>query len=243
MFDLKQDLCKFLNENRLHLAYDDVKMSELNGIGSIYIAEIALRDMVLDFLVSNGVKAYLQPCVAYRDIRFYSDEYADEIENIGDNPLDWEWQIVAKRVCNEFLMEKYNVLGFENDYWFSLEPNAVKAVIVQRFRTFGSNISGDRRVEIVETIRELDEYELKSVIKPDLELMNAEKELYFWYMSRERDNFSAILYTLIAKADGTNREKLRKGYPKEVEVMGKFQNEENYWGELKDRVEESLKGN
>lgn len=238
--NLKEELCKFLNNECFHLGRDTATMSELNGIGALYIPNYELRDKTIEFMKTLGVNVHLEGCIAYRNILFYSDDYKSEIEE-GTETIDFNWGRVATRVMNEYLCEKYNVEAFENDYWYSLSPTCHKCVISQRFKTFGSEIGGDRRVEIVETIRELEEFELMCVKKPDLELIRAEKELYYWYMSREKDNFTSILYTLIAKSDIGNREKLRAGFPKEVEVMTKFQNELGYWDALKTRVEERMK--
>jgi len=61
-----------------------------------------------------------------------------------------------------------------------------------------------------------------------MNLTQAEKELYYWQMAGGT-NFSALLYKLIAKADGINRNKLRVSYPEEVRCMERFQNEVGYW--------------
>lgn len=73
-------------------------------------------------------------------------------------------------------------------------------------------------------------------LKEDLELEKAEQELYYWYTG-SKSNFTGILYTLIAKADSINKEKLRKSYPKEVQVMSDFQNLPNYWDEVQERIQ------
>lgn len=167
------ELCDFLTNARLHLGYDDVIMSELNGIGSIYIREYALRDEVFDFLKQfNDLNVYKEEFSNRPEIKFYSKEYKDEIESIDDisedsnndwskeDRIDWFWQIVSSRILNRWIADKYCVNGLTHAYWYQLSPNAHDSVIIQRFRTRGSNISNDRRVLIETTIRELQDFEL-----------------------------------------------------------------------------------
>ena len=63
-----------------------------------------------------------------------------------------------------------------------------------------------------------------------------EMELYYWQMSDHASNFSAKLFELIGKADNINRQKLALGFPEEVKVMNRFQNENGYWANLVNRI-------
>lgn len=49
-----------------------------------------------------------------------------------------------------------------------------------------------------------------------LNLRAAIRELYFWQRNPEANNFHALLYNLIAKADRENREALKRGFQSEV---------------------------
>lgn len=44
------------------------------------------------------------------------------------------------------------------------------------------------------------------------------KHLYRWKIGHDTTNFHALLYTLIAKADGENLGKLRRGFRDEVQA-------------------------
>lgn len=66
-------------------------------------------------------------------------------------------------------------------------------------------------------------------------LTKAEEELFYWYTSGG-DNFSARLYSVIAKADNINRAKLSLGFPDEVECMNKFQGQPGYWESVEERM-------
>ena len=46
----------------------------------------------------------------------------------------------------------------------------------------------------------------------------AKEQLRTWVEDKRADNFHSLLYTLIAKSDNGNRERLRKGFPNEVAV-------------------------
>ena len=58
-------------------------------------------------------------------------------------------------------------------------------------------------------------------------LQDAIQELYFWQRSSNPTNFHARLYDLIGKADSHNRERLRAGFPEEVEAFERWQRAEN----------------
>ena len=55
-------------------------------------------------------------------------------------------------------------------------------------------------------------------------LEDAVRELYVWQrLGADATNFTARLYELIAKADPTNKEALRKGFPIEVTAYEAWQ--------------------
>ena len=72
-------------------------------------------------------------------------------------------------------------------------------------------------------------------MKKDKNIERARKELYFWIREPHNNNFSALLYTLISKADITNRYKLQKGFPEYVDAFDEYQNSKDpdelfiYW--------------
>ncbi len=66
----------------------------------------------------------------------------------------------------------------------------------------------------------------------------AERELYYWYTASvdSSPSFSSLLFTVIGKADTSNRFLLAKGFPEEVEIMNRFQNESGYYKDLETRM-------
>lgn len=55
--------------------------------------------------------------------------------------------------------------------------------------------------------------------KMDTELVNAIRELYFYEVTRTAGGFKTQLFDLIKKADNENKEKIRLGFPNEVEAL------------------------
>lgn len=70
----------------------------------------------------------------------------------------------------------------------------------------------------------------KVVSLADYPTQRAVRELYWWCRDQEKSNFSALLYTLIAKADNANLARLEKGFP---EFVAAFRE----WHETDDIVE------
>jgi hypothetical protein len=68
------------------------------------------------------------------------------------------------------------------------------------------------------------------------EVTEAEKDLYYW-VHDQLGSFSTHLFKAIASADTSNLNKLSKGFPDEVQVYKRYANEENYWADLKQRIE------
>jgi len=48
-------------------------------------------------------------------------------------------------------------------------------------------------------------------------------DFMLWRGGADRDNFSFLLFHLIAKSDSINRERLRKGFPMHVKAWEKWQ--------------------
>lgn len=63
----------------------------------------------------------------------------------------------------------------------------------------------------------------------------AEKE-FFYAQFGDANNFSAMLFRLIQKADTGNTEKIRMGFPDEVKVVERYQSEPGYWEDLQSRM-------
>lgn len=65
-------------------------------------------------------------------------------------------------------------------------------------------------------------------------------ELEFVYFMRGTSgSFMTNLFQTIFSADMGNREKLSLGFPNEVKVVHKYQNEDGYWQELQKRLEKN----
>lgn len=63
-------------------------------------------------------------------------------------------------------------------------------------------------------------------------------ELEFVYFMRgSSGSFKTNLFQTIFSADMENQTKLSLGFPNEVEVVRRYQNEEGYWQELQKRLE------
>jgi len=245
MYDLRTELSKNLNDMYFHLGFDDILISEHNGIGTISSQYPDMLIEIFQFLETRDINVYINEPgnPANKSICFYSDDYKEFIESstqVNDGSFrspsvlrNWYFQIKSQHVVVDFLKEKYNApLGFDNEYWYNLDTRNHMQIFKGVFRTRGSEIAGDRRVEFEEVIRELDEHEVSGIIEPDPLLLKAEQDLYFWYNANDRTNFTNILFTLISKADKVNTEKLRASYPYEVQVMKDFQYVDGYWDEI-----------
>ena len=63
-------------------------------------------------------------------------------------------------------------------------------------------------------------------------------ELEFVYFMRGTSgSFKSNLFQTIFSADMENQLKLSLGFPHEVEIVSRYQNEEGYWQELQKRLE------
>ena len=71
------------------------------------------------------------------------------------------------------------------------------------------------------------------------EIEKAEQQLYFWYMSphSKSASFTSELFTLIGKADLSNRNRLKKAFPSEVWVYTRFAEESGYWESVVEKME------
>ncbi len=56
-------------------------------------------------------------------------------------------------------------------------------------------------------------------------------QLYHWTHDDRADNFTALLFTMITKADPGNRFRLQQGFPDEVRIWKEWQesNERAFW--------------
>lgn len=67
----------------------------------------------------------------------------------------------------------------------------------------------------------------------------SEKKLMFYRHSME-GSFYTALFDAIYKADNQNKEKLRKGFPEEVEAVSRVQNEPGYIEDLEKEFNKAL---
>lgn len=65
-------------------------------------------------------------------------------------------------------------------------------------------------------------------------ISNAEKEFMFFKIGTA-GSFHVALINTIFKADSNNRRRLALGFPEDVEVVNRFQNESGYWEDLRSR--------
>ena len=64
-----------------------------------------------------------------------------------------------------------------------------------------------------------------------------ESELEFmFFMKGTSGSFMTNLFKTIMSADITNQKKLSLGFPNEVEVVHRYQNEEGYWQKLEKKL-------
>ena len=68
-------------------------------------------------------------------------------------------------------------------------------------------------------------------IKTKVDMNNAELEFMF-FMKGTSGSFKTNLFKTIMSADNTNQKKLSLGFPDEVEVVRRYQQEDGYWQEL-----------
>lgn len=69
-------------------------------------------------------------------------------------------------------------------------------------------------------------------------LTNEEKEFYYC-INGTGGGFKTKLYAAILHADMINRFKLSAGFPEEVMIASRYQEEEGYWEELCDKMTET----
>jgi hypothetical protein len=72
-------------------------------------------------------------------------------------------------------------------------------------------------------------------IKTKVDMNNAELEFMF-FMKGTSGSFKTNLFKTIMSADNTNQKKLSLGFPDEVEVVRRYQQEDGYWQELLKKI-------
>ncbi len=78
------------------------------------------------------------------------------------------------------------------------------------------------------------------LVENNLKTMNKmeESELEFmFFMKGTSGSFMTNLFKTIMSADITNQKKLSIGFPNEVEVVRRYQNEDGYWQKLQKQFE------
>lgn len=58
---------------------------------------------------------------------------------------------------------------------------------------------------------------------------------FMFFMKGTSGSFMTNLFKTIMSADITNQKKLSLGFPNEVEVVNRYQNEEGYWQKLQEK--------
>lgn len=71
-------------------------------------------------------------------------------------------------------------------------------------------------------------------------LSDAEWKLYYWRHGTA-GSFTTQLFELGCIADSMNFERLRKGFPNEMAVLHRYKNEDGYWEDLCNRVDNPTK--
>ena len=66
------------------------------------------------------------------------------------------------------------------------------------------------------------------------EITNAEREFMFYKIGTAGSFHTALIETIM-KADMFNQAKLARGFPDDVQVVQRFQNEPGYWEGLQER--------
>jgi hypothetical protein len=70
------------------------------------------------------------------------------------------------------------------------------------------------------------------------EITNAEREFMF-YKAGTAGSFHTALIETIMKADIRNQARLALGFPEDVQVVQRFQNESGYWEDLRARWQQA----
>jgi hypothetical protein len=70
------------------------------------------------------------------------------------------------------------------------------------------------------------------------DLTNEELEFYF-FMKGQSGSFHTNLFKAIMSADFGNQYKLAFGFPGEVSVVQRYQNESGYWEQLQSKFDDS----
>lgn len=68
------------------------------------------------------------------------------------------------------------------------------------------------------------------------EVTETEMLLFYW-QNGTAGSFSSALFELIGRADTFNKWKLAKGFPEEVAVFVRYQEEQGYWEDLCKRIQ------
>lgn len=159
-----ENLKKLLNDNCFHLLSYQVKMSYLNGIGSIYYEFNQLEEILVNFLKED----YLVYKNKNRNIIEFIKKDMVLDEDLIEKDLYYLWTELSNIEAIKFLNKKYNIpknREIDNEYCYNLDCESNHCINFYTFFTKGSEIDKDRHIEHSFKEIELDEYQryLKSI--------------------------------------------------------------------------------
>jgi len=155
--DLLNKLTRLINEKCFHLLSHQIRMSYLNGVGSFTYYYSQLNETFVDFFKKNGFIVENEMHIrTYNTLYFiHSSLYKEDIEFIT------QWQDLSEEISNNFLRNKYDIpkdREIENSYRYSLDILHYDCIaIIYEFYTRGSEIEGNRHIEISKKELELKE--------------------------------------------------------------------------------------
>ncbi len=71
----------------------------------------------------------------------------------------------------------------------------------------------------------------------DIQLCDADYELYNWQMSERLSSFKNCLFQAISKSDNSNMHLISLGFPEEVNAYKRFISEQGYWNNVCCKIE------
>lgn len=179
-----ENLKTLLNDNCFHLLSHQVKMSYLNGIGSISYEFNELEEVLKNFLKED----YLIYKSGHRNIIQFIKKDIVLDEDLIEKDLYYLWGELSNIESIKFLNKKYNIpenREIDNCYWYNLDCNSNSCINFYTFFTIGSEIDKNRKIEHSYKEIELDEYQryLKSI-----EINEISKEFFLNEITKINNN-------------------------------------------------------
>lgn len=147
-----------LNDNCFHLLSHQIKMSYLNGIGSISYEFNQLNDILINFLKND----YLIYKNSHKNLIYFIKKEMVLDEDLIENNLYDLWNRLSNIQSIKFLNKKYNIpqnREIDNCYWYNLDCDSNYCINFYTFFTRGSEIDKNRHIEHSFKEIELDEYQ------------------------------------------------------------------------------------